>query len=469
MRLGARLWWGVIPLAVLLWGVGALTPVAFPGLAPSPLAALALVPAVAFARDIAIAITIGCLVVALLTDPSPRLRRWALAWGAISLGLIALALVALQLDIAGATGSRPGLIELIGDTLAGRALALQFACLLLAVAISGVGPRGLRWAVLVLGLVGAAVPALAGHAGLTGPHTAAGVSIGLHVMAVSLWIGGLAVVVALLVRDPGPAPVLLPRFSALALGCVIAAAETGLLTASLTAGTLGTLFGSDYGSIIVAKAALLLALIRLGWLQRRRVVDRIREQGDAPLARTDAVATLARMSGMEFLIMGSALAGSVVLVRIGPPPAPGTGVTALAIIALGVTAPLVLARMRPAAWRWVASVPEVPVLALCIVIAETGGIGPLQRLLGDIGLAVEAAVLVAVGWLAASAIARSRSALVLALVGIPIALIAAQWLGGDRPWQMTVVAGLLAVASLLAAARIVPARATAPAEQVVPA
>ena len=46
MRLGARLWWGVIPLAVLLWGVGALSPVVFPGLGQTPVAVLALVPAV---------------------------------------------------------------------------------------------------------------------------------------------------------------------------------------------------------------------------------------------------------------------------------------------------------------------------------------------------------------------------------------------------------------------------------------
>lgn len=468
MRLGARLWWGFLPLTVLLWGVGALTPLVFPGLRTTPVAVLALLPAVSFAREIAIAITLGCLVVALLIDPTARLRRWGLTWGAISLGLIALAAAALQADIAGATGRGPDLPSLLGDTLAGRALTLQFACLLLAGAAVGLGPRWLRWTALIVGLLGAAAPALAGHAGLTGPHTAAGVAIGVHVMAMSLWIGGLAVVVGLLALDPASAPTLLPRFSALALGCVIVLAETGLLTASLTAGTLGMLFGSEYGSIVVVKAALLLALMRVGWLQRRQVVDRLRAVGDAP-TRAVVIGNLARMSGTEFLILGTALAGSVVLARIGPPPEPTTGFTALSIIALGVTAPLVLARMRPPRWRWVTSAPEVPVLALCIVIAETGGIGPLHRLLGGIGLLIEAAVLVTVGWLAAGALARSRSARLIALIGIPVALVAAWWLAGDLPWQLTVVAALLALASLAAAFRSGRAHEPRRLEQAVPA
>ena len=468
MRLGARLWWGLVPLAVLLWGVGALTPITFPGLRATPVAVLALLPAVSFAREIAIAITLGCAVVALLIEPTARLRRWGLPWGDMSLGLIELGTAAMQADITGATGRGPDLGALLGDTLAGRALAGQFACLLLVTAVVGVGPRWLRWTALVVGLVGAAAPALAGHAGLTGPHTAAGVAIGAHVMAVSLWIGGLAVVVGLLVLDPAPAPLLLPRFSALALGCVIVLAETGLLTVSLTAGTLGMLFGSAYGSIVMTKAALLLVLIRLGWLQRRRVVDRMRESGGAP-TRGAVIGDLTRMSGMEFLILGTALAGSVVLARIGPPPEPTTGFTALTIIALGVTAPLVLARMRPPRWRWVTSVPEVPVLALCVVVVETGGVGPLHRLVGGIGLLLEAAVLVAAGWLASGALARSRSAQAIALIGIPIALVAAWWLAGDQPWQLTVVAGLLAVASLAWAMRGDRARDSLPVAQAVDA
>ena len=466
MRLGARLWWGAIPLAILLWGVGALTPLVFPGLSTTPVAVLALLPAVTFAREIAIAITLGCLVVALLIQPTARLRRWGLAWGVTSLGFIAVTAAALRADIAGATGRGPDLLALLGDTLAGRAVTVQFACLLLATAVVGLGPRWLRWTALVVGLIGAAAPALAGHAGLTGPHTAAGIAIGVHVMAVSLWIGGLAVVVGLLVLDPSPAPTLLPRFSALALGCVIVLAETGLLTASLTAETPGMLLGSAYGSIVVVKAALLLALIRLGWLQRRRVVDRLRSSGDAP-TRAVVIGDLARMSGMEFLILGTALAGSVVLARIGPPTEPTTGFTALAIIALGVTAPLVLARMRPPRWGWVTSVPEVAVLALCIVIAETGGIGPLHRLLGGIGLLIEAAVLIVVGWLAAGAVARSRSARLIALIGIPVALVAAWWLAGDQPWQLTVVAALLAIGSLVVAFRAERAPEPLRAEQAV--
>ena len=50
-------------------------------------------------------------------------------------------------------------------------------------------------------------------------------------------MGGLAVVSALLLLEPQRVRDLLPRFSVLALVCVVVVAETGLLNASLRAGT----------------------------------------------------------------------------------------------------------------------------------------------------------------------------------------------------------------------------------------
>jgi hypothetical protein len=54
-------------------------------------------------------------------------------------------------------------------------------------------------------------------------HTAATISLGLHIAAVSLWVGARRTV-GVVRLDASMAPTLLPRFSMLALGCVLVVA-----------------------------------------------------------------------------------------------------------------------------------------------------------------------------------------------------------------------------------------------------
>ena len=160
---------------------------------------------------------------------------------------------------------------------AGQALAFQLVAACSAVILVAVGTTSVsRWTAVALALAGAMAPALAGHSSLDGLHVEAAVSLCLHIAGVSVWVGGLAVVSALLLLEPERTSDLLPRFSVLALVCVVVVAESGLLNASLRAGTAEALAGSTYGSLVLAKAVLLAWLIRLGWLQRRRAVDRLR-------------------------------------------------------------------------------------------------------------------------------------------------------------------------------------------------
>ncbi|MFM7146905.1 MAG: hypothetical protein ACKOW5_11300, partial [Actinomycetales bacterium] len=97
-RLGSRLWWGLVPLVALLWAVGAFSADLLPGVTVPPLLTQVAVPMVAYARDIALALTAGALLTVLLA-PSNRFRRWALGWGVTALGLAVVALLALRADV----------------------------------------------------------------------------------------------------------------------------------------------------------------------------------------------------------------------------------------------------------------------------------------------------------------------------------------------------------------------------------
>ncbi len=259
---------------------------------------------------------------------------------------------------------------------------------------------------------------------------------GLHVAAASVWVGGLAVVCALVLREPGSAPAVLPRFSGLALACVVVVAEAGLLSASLITGSLLDLLGTSYGSIVLGKACLLAWLVWLGWQQRRRTVDRL------PAASVPA--TLATLAGVELLVMGMAMGSAVVLTRIGPSPLPGSGFAPLTLVLLSVAVPMITVLVRPRGWRVSDALPEAAAVVALVVVVEVGGVGLLSRLLGPVGVLVEVALLVSAGWLAVSAARVRFGGLVVLAVGLPFAIAGAVMLA-DQPGtaRMGVVAVLL--------------------------
>ena len=439
-RLGSRLWWGLAPLLVLLVGTGALATRTMPGIPVPPLVTQVAAPVAGYAQDISLALTLGCLTT-LLWSNRGQVRRWAVGWIVIGLGAIVGGAVALQSDITtGRLGiDAPGLLTTLQGTAVGWAIAIQTGCLLLALVLTCLGGAirapWATWGAMILTGVCIGAPAVAGHAGLSGEHQVAGVSTGLHAVAIALWVGGLAVVSTRCLLDPGLAQVLLPRFSLLALICVITAAETGLLSASLTVGTLGDLVGSTYGSLIIAKATLLAWLVWLGWQQRRRALDRLPD--------ASVPATVGRIAGIELLLMACAISAAVVMVRIGPPPIPVDGIAPLTLIALGIGLPMLIGLLRPTRLRIVTDWPEATMVVFLVVVVETGGVGLLRTTLGSLGLIVELAGLLLLGWLASCAARRSGAAVVVGMVGLPLAMLANGLLNSADSWRMTLVAALI--------------------------
>ncbi len=161
----------------------------------------------------------------------------------------------------------------------------------------------------------AITPALAGHASVDGPTVVMFTSDVLHVLAASVWVGGVACLLLALPcatrRLAGPDRsrlllVALVRFSPLALTAVIVIAVTGVLQAYLNVRSVDALLSTTYGVLILVKVALLLALIGLGWINRQRVLPALKRLAGAErspaaagvLARRTLRGELASMLGV---------------------------------------------------------------------------------------------------------------------------------------------------------------------------
>ncbi len=159
---------------------------------------------------------------------------------------------------------------------AGRGMVLTAGCAAVVVGCGVVRLRNPeRLAVripLVAALLGTLTPAVTGHASSAPDHQLAVGTAALHVGAAALWVGGLGAVLALAAPHRRLLDAVLPRFSLLATGCVIAVAVTGLLNAQVRLESWGALLTTGYGRLVVAKSVALVLVAALGGLARRRLV-----------------------------------------------------------------------------------------------------------------------------------------------------------------------------------------------------
>jgi copper transport protein len=197
--------------------------------------------------------------------------------------------------------------------------------------LTQVGIRVLAGAAAILLLV---TVAFSGHANSQSPR---GVLLPLdfvHVGAMSLWLGGLAM---LLVAVPQATSAIQPsertallsrllaRFSPLALASVIALAASGVAQAYIHVRTLDALAETGYGRDVLAKTVLLLVLIGLGYTQRERVIPRLRgavRSGEAPGV---AGFMLRRVLRTEVMVVLAVLGVTAALVDYVPPVVQASG------------------------------------------------------------------------------------------------------------------------------------------------
>ena len=218
------------------------------------------------------------------------------------------------------------ILRLVGDVEVSKAWAWTAG---LAFVLAVLCRMVLRWhwtpALLGLGLLTLVPLGLSGHSSAGGSHDVASNSLVLHLVAASLWAGGLAALLLHARRRGAHTDLAVRRFSRLALVCFLVMGVTGVINASVRV-PLASLFTTTYGALVLAKVAALVLLGFFGWAQRRRTVTAL--QAD-PHDRAPFIA----LAGVEVLLLASTIGLAIGLSRT-PPPQEGA-VPSLAEVTLG--------------------------------------------------------------------------------------------------------------------------------------
>jgi putative copper resistance protein D len=203
--------------------------------------------------------------------------RLALGWGVATAAMLALT----WSDETALPVAKLPLSQLLNGTTAGsfpEAIPYLFGALLsLLISVGAASAQTVHGAIGLLVLSGYNLLPLStqGHA----THNAiTPYAVTVHVIAVSLWAGGLAGLLIHVRAHPDLLAVAVPRFSNLALVCYLAVGASGLTAALLLLGSPSQLWSSRYGLLVWCKVAALMTLGCLGWRHRRRTVPALVEK-----------------------------------------------------------------------------------------------------------------------------------------------------------------------------------------------
>ncbi len=169
------------------------------------------------------------------------------------------------------------------------------------------------------------LPGAAGHAAQTPPRAVSVLLDWLHLIAGSLWLGGLVGLFVLwrtlpTARRVAGLIVSVPRFSNVAFGSVVLLLGTGIGATVIHLPVVSALWQTSYGKVIVLKIGLLAAtmpLAALNLLRNRPGLLAAREQ--AALGERPA-RLLRRLVGGEALIVAGAVFAAALLSSLAPPP-----------------------------------------------------------------------------------------------------------------------------------------------------
>jgi putative copper resistance protein D len=214
----------------------------------------------------------------------------ALIW-AITTGALIVATLAniLGTDLSGALDPT-SMRSFISQITLGKYMFAQL-CLALLVAAIAIRIKGVAGAnaLLLLSLAAIIAPVFESHSASSGSHALAIGSLVVHVVAISLWVGGLVAITFLRAQDRAIA---LPRFSALALWAAIAVSASGTANAWSRL-NFQSAWSSDYARMVLLKIVLTVALIFFGYLNRRQLKGSLKLDGKQ----------LGRLLSVEVLIM----------------------------------------------------------------------------------------------------------------------------------------------------------------------
>ena len=210
-------------------------------------------------------------------------------------------------DLRDVLGSTFGAVMLV------RLGVLCAAALLLRPLLRGTGETKTDLALLgVLGVAALATWPLTGHPTAS---PVAGVSVvidAIHLAAMSVWLGGLVMLVGFLLRQANERELgaILPIWSRWAATAVSALILAGVVQALIEVSSLDGLVNSTYGQLILVKAGLAAGVLVVAWFSRRIVKSRAAEEKPRGLRR---------LVGVELAITAVVLGVTAALVQIAPP------------------------------------------------------------------------------------------------------------------------------------------------------
>ena len=338
----------VLAVALVLGGGGSGGPV--PGLTDPGLLTRWGLPVSRLAQDAAAIVTVGFLLLAVLlpadrgelTRDALRALRIAsvaaLAWAlaAVAVHLLSLSdLVGLPLGEALAGDS---FFSFTTDVEQGRALAIVvvLALTVAAAARLTIGQGG-AWAVLLLGIGALVPPALTGHSSTGDYHHSAAISLLVHIVGISLWVGGLVAVSWYAAQRRRDLPRVASAFSAVALGCYVAVVSSGVLNAYVRLQSPADLVTTEYGLLLLAKVGLVVVLGWVGYTHRRRTLVAL-DAGRPGAFR--------RLAAGEVVVMAATVALGIALSRTPPPVPEDPGTLTRARELLGFVPPLEISPAR---------------------------------------------------------------------------------------------------------------------------
>ena len=189
--------------------------------------------------------------------------------------------------------------------------------------LSGVAPwwfprrhRLVAWGLIALAAAVTVPFSLIAHAAAQPDGRAAAIANDIaHAVAASLWLGGVIALVAVLLPTLRTLPATgrqvvlmraIPRFSTVALSAWAVLALTGFYSAWLQVGNLTALFGTTYGTSLIVKLAIILAVIAIAAFNLLVLTRRLRGVSGAGDAN--------RWSGIfRYLLVAEVVAGTVIV------------------------------------------------------------------------------------------------------------------------------------------------------------
>ena len=178
---------------------------------------------------------------------------------------------------------------------------------------------------MIISIVGLVAPVFQSHSASGGSHSLVIGSLVIHVVGLSMWVGGILAIAMLSDTDR---PIAVPRFSQLALWAAISVVISGAVNAWARL-NFTSAWNSAYAYIVIAKVVATVALVALGYLHRKNLEkkDSINWAGFAKLLTTEAIIMVVTVA------MGSWLSST------GSPDRPGVQKFNAALSVVGIETP----------------------------------------------------------------------------------------------------------------------------------